>query len=784
MIKKLISREWYFSENGKDFSSVDLPHDYAIKKQRDAGVSGGNRNGFYPDSEGTYIKYLTLDKNTHYILDIDGAYMNTQVLFNENHVAYHPYGYSPLLCDVTPFVMDGCTNKLKITLSPLPNSTRWYSGNGIFRDVFLWEGGDIRIEPWDMFISTVSVSDNSARLRLRFWVNADKSACINVRFSFIAPDGSVFKTEELSLEAKAGERVENEYFTDVDAPLLWDTEAPNLYTLKTDIYDGERLCDTSVNTFGIRVLTADAKNGLLLNGKPIKLRGGCIHHDHGALGAAAYPDAEERKLTILKRSGFNAIRCAHNPPSTALLECCDRMGIIVMDEAYEAWNRGKTINSYHCFFADWGVRDLEYMVRRDRQHPCVISYSIGNEILEIDGTAGGAELAKMLAAEVRRHDDTRFVTAGLNKAFVRRNKPDDIDPDDYKAFMSERFNEVRDPYKINEITAPMETPLDICGFNYYYKFYEVEHECYPDRVMWGSETKVIHFYESWKLTAENPYIIGDFTWTAYDNIGEVGAGRFVWGREGSMKGLSLADYPWRTCYQSDHDLCGYRRPQSYYREAVWLGGTEPRIFVTHPEHFGEDFSGTDWHWYDVDETWSFDRRYEGKPITVETYTDADEIRWFVNGEEVGRSVPERAIARIDTVYRRGSVTAKAFKNGVEVSSYTLESAGEPCAINVRADREEFAADGRSLCYFEISITDREGRLVCVSGDELRCAVEGGELLGIYSGDPCNEDSYGTDTCHAFKGRALAVVSTKAKGTVRCTVTCGGLAVGVDSAKAK
>lgn len=774
MLKRCISKDWKFTDWTADYVDIDLPHDYAISKKRSPDAPTGWNNGFYPDTNACYVKYLNFDKPKHYILDIDGAYMCSEIYFNEHYLASHPYGYTPFLVDLTSLVSLEHTNKLKITTNPLQRSTRWYSGNGIYRDVFMWEGGDIRIEPWDIFISTASANSETAKIKLKFIISSDKNADANVHFEVLSND-AVVKAEELTISVNENGKAEYEHIIEIEKPLLWDTQNPNLYTLKTEIFEDGKLLDTSINSFGIRTVSVDSKNGLILNGKPLKLRGGCIHHDHGVLGAMAFPAAEERKVRLLKEAGFNAIRTAHNPPSLALLEVCDRLGIIVMDEAFDCWNRLKLTNDYHLFFTDWCLRDISYMVKRDRNHPCVFSYSIGNEVGEVDGTSDAGKWATLLADEVRKYDDTRIVTSGLQKMFAVR-RPEDIDPDDYKEYVNSTLGD-SSPGKINERTSAIEKPLDIVGCNYYFESYLLEHESYPNRVIWGSETQVIHFYDSWKLTKENSYIIGDFTWTAFDNMGEVGAGRSSWKRDGTVLGISGATYPWRTCYQGDLDLCGYRRPQSYFREAVWLGNTKPRIFATHPEHFGEEFTGTKWHWYDVDESWTFEDKYVGRPVKVETYTDADKIVWLVNGKEIGHSIPEKAIATIETVYEKGEITAVAYKQDVECARYSLYTTEEASAINVVPEQSKFVADYRDLCYFDISIVDNNGKLVTGAQDELKCIVQGGELMGIFSGNPCNEDEFTSNCCHAFKGRALAIVRTKNPGKVSIKVYSDALASG-------
>lgn len=781
MIKRCISKNWKFLNSEEGYIDIDLPHDYAISKERSPDVPGGRSNGFYPDSWAKYVKYLNFDQPLHYILDIDGAYMCTQIYLNENYIASHPYGYTPFLVDLTPYILLDHTNKLQIITNPLPQSTRWYSGNGIYRDVFMWAGGDIRIEPWDLFISTRNADEKAAKISLKFNVSSDKTADIRVRFEVFYNDESV-KTEEIYMSVKEDRKAEREHVIEIENPLLWSIENPTLYTLKTEIFENDKLSDTSFNNFGIRTIYADAKKGLLLNGKPLKLRGGCIHHDQGVLGAMAFPAAEERKIRLLKEAGFNAVRIAHNPPSLALLEACDRIGMIVMDEAFDCWNKFKSPNDYNLFFEDWCFRDISYMVQRDRNHPCVLSYSIGNEVFEIDGTSGAARWSEALSSEIRKYDDTRFVTSGIQKTFASR-KPEEIDPDDYKDYVNRKHGH-SDVKQTNAATEGYEKPLDIVGCNYYYEKYLLEHECYPERVIWGSETHAINFYDSWKLVKENAFIIGDFTWTAIDNMGEVGTGRSLWARDGVINGISVAEYPWRTCYQGDLDLCGHRRPQSYFREAVWIGSKEPRIFVTHPEHFGEAFSGTRWHWYDVEECWTFDDKYIGRPVKVETYTDADKIVWIVNGKEIGESVPQKAIAAIETVYEKGEITAVAYKQNAECARYTLCTTGESVLIDVVAEKSEFCADNRDLCYFDISITDSSGRIVTTAENELKCIVQGGELLGIFSGNPCNEDQYTSNCCHAFKGRALAIVRTKTAGTVNLKVYCDELAPGYAETIAK
>ena len=780
MKKECISGDWLLRAPGKaGYEAVDLPNDYAIRADRNPSAPGGGLNGFFEGGKGRYVKYLKPEAadGEHLILDLDGAYMCASVFWNEQLLGMHPYGYTPFLVDLTENTRFSRHNKLVIETNAIQPSTRWYSGAGIYRDVFLWRGGKVRIEPWDCFVKTLAADETGATVVAEYLVSADLAAEAQLSAEIQDEAGNVVAKAQAGVPVTPDEKAPVTLRFEVKNPTLWGCETPALYTLHTTVRVAGQETDTAEVTFGIRTISADAERGFLLNGKPMKLRGGCIHHDHGVLGAAAYPAAEVRKLSRLKAAGFNALRIAHNPPSLALLEACDRMGLLVMDEAFDMWNHEKTTCDYHLWFADWWARDLSYMVLRDRNHPSVISYSIGNEIPERDGRSKGAEWAKKLADEIRKYDATRLVTSGVCGMW---ESPEDIDPDDYKADFYGGYPDVgagAPNTSWAERTEGYFAPLDIAGYNYIYERYAFDRTRFPGRVIWGSETHTLNFYKSWKAVLENDHVIGDFTWTAYDNLGESGAGRFAWARDGKVEGLTNVSYPWRACFQGDLDLCGYRRPQSYFREAVWIGGTAPRIFTTHPEHYGEDFSGTGWHWHDVNETWTYPDAYLGKPVKVEVYSDADEIVFYLNGKEAGRAVPTEGIAYCDIPYEKGTLEAVAWMGGAECGRYAIHTVGAPAKVLVEPEQAQFAADGRDLCFFEITIADEKGDRVPDAKQELICLVDGGELLGIYSADPANRDRYTSNLCHAFEGRALAVVRTKTPGEVRVTVGSNGLQSG-------
>lgn len=756
MKKTCISKDWIFSSpdiSGKQY--IDLPHDYSVRIKRSPDAPGGASNGFFGGTRGRYEKFLTFEPAEHTVLDIDGAYMCARIYLNGSLLDMHPHGYTPFLVDLSDKIWAGINNKIEIDVLNLQPSTRWYSGSGIYRDVFLWVGGKVRIEPRDVFIHTESASEEEACVAVNYCISSDTDCEASVNFEIL--NGcrtvcSVQKTEKLGIGKNNGETT-----LKIKSPRLWSCDSPELYKLIIRINADGIEEEVSETVFGVRTIHVDAENGLLINGKPVKLRGGCIHHDHGVLGSAEFPAAVRRKLSLLKDAGFNAVRIAHNPPSLALLEACDELGMYVMDEAFDMWNVPKSDLDYSLWFKDWWQRDISYMVLRDRNHPCVISYSIGNEVPERTGQSDGAAWAKRLADEIRKYDCKKPVTSGICDAW-----PVELSstPEDYRA----RFNgEIHSEIGCNgrylwdpEFSAP----LDMVGYNYLYGSYEREPKLYPKHVIWGSETHALNFFHSWAAVMRNRNVIGDFTWTAFDNLGEAGTGRAAWGEDDFVPDILMGEYPWRCCFQGDFDLCGFRRPQSYFREAIWKNSTAPGIFTTHPGHNGDCFSGTGWHWYDVEQTWTFGDEYIGKPVKTDVYTTADETVFILNGEEAGRAVPQYGIATAYIPYEKGELTAISVRNGAEEARFTLKTHGEPYKIRVAPEKGELLSDNRDLCYFRIYIEDENGNLITDAENEVECHVYNGELMGVFGGNPKNEDVYGSNRCHVFGGRAVAIVRCK------------------------
>lgn len=774
MKKICISKEWTFTcpeQEGK--RQIDLPHDYLVELPRDPKAVGEGATGYYTGTTGEYVKYMQFDDAEHVILDVDGAYMCSRVILNGNMMEMHPYGYTPFLVDLTPKMKKNEINKIAITTQCLEPSSRWYSGAGVYRDVFLWTGGAIRIEPRDIFIATQDLNEESAQVSVTIDITADHDAQVVLEATIHSSEGEAIVSEQRTVNAKKGKHRE-EIVLEVKDPNTWDIDTPYLYKFSANLMRDGKQEDCSEMSFGIRTISANAQDGLLINGKSVKLRGGCIHHEHGGLGAASYPAAERRKVGLLKQAGYNAIRMAHNPPSLALLEVCDEMGMYVMDEAFDMWNTPKNRLDYSLWFKYCWADDIKDMVMRDRNHPCVISYSVGNEIPERINISDGAYWSQTLVKEVKKYDTTKLVTAGVNEIW---EKPDPDAPKGYAdPYSREGFPEGKgmSDYNWGPRTEAFAAPLDIVGYNYLYTRYERDHEVYPERVMWGSETHALNILHSWNSVIRNSYVLGDFTWTAYDNLGEAGAGRGAWSREGEITGIRPCEYPWRTCYQGDFDLCGYRRPQSYFREMVWKGDCEPRIFTTHPEHFGEKYTGTGWHWYDVHETWTFENEYIGKMVKTDVYTDADEIQFLLNGKDLGKVVPVDGIATMDIPYEKGELTAVSYKNDKMCKKYSLHTVGEAYKVKVVAEKNTLVADNRDLCYLDISIVDDKGDIIPHADCEIVCKVEGAELLTAFSGNPANEDDYLSGKCHVFNGKAIAVIRTDMAGDIRVIAESEGV----------
>lgn len=763
---------------------VDLPDDFVLELPRSADVAGGAPNAYFPQGSARYQKTIEFDPDwagKTVLLDLDGSYMLTEIFLNKSKIGYHPYGYTGYLCDMTGILQEGENTLLIATQSRQP-STRWYSGGGVFREVSVWTGGKVHIRPWDLFVITPEITQEYAIVRVEADVTNATDGEITACVSFAAAEecGCNAAQAHAQVVIPAHGSVKATAEMKIEQPKLWSCEEPNLYTMNAFVSVNGEQTDEAQTGFGVRKIEISGAEGFKLNGERIKLRGGCIHHDNGPIGARAMPDAEERKLRILKEAGYNAIRSAHNPPSTALLNAADRLGLLALDESFDCWVEAKPSQDYHLYFEDWWERDTIAMVKRDRNHPCIWAYSIGNEIPEYFGRSNGVYWARVQADCVRKWDPTRPVTTALANMhdFDEKKKKEGAGGPPLMGYdltkPAEDYLQPGDPDSFYEGTKEACKALDVIGYNYSFRRMGYDRIMHPERAVVGFESQPVETYDTWQAVMDNDNVLGDHIWTAFDNMGEAGVGRPLWKLDGPME--FMGPYPWLACHQGDHDLVGERRPQSYYRKLMWKKDSGVRLFTTRPEETGKPFWGTGWHWEDVVKTWTFDEKWIGKNVRAVAYTDADEVEFFVNGKSMGRTKAVRLNADMTFPYEPGVLEAVGYKNGVETGREKIETTGKPTGLRVIVEKETISANGMDLAYVWAELHDEQGRRVYETGLEVNATVSGtGTLLGYGSGNPCTDENYGTGRRRLFRGRVLAVVrAARQAGDIEVCFSAQGL----------
>ena len=765
MKKQNLSRNWQFHLNDveelreakTDYSTwrlLDLPHDWSIELPRDAKNVSREAGGWFPMGIGWYQKFLTLEpewRGKKIFVEFEGVYMNAMVWLNQHCLGRHPYGYTSFQLDFTPYLDWEGENSLRVFVDNSHQlNSRWYSGSGIYRPVWLIVADPMHVAHWGVSVMTPRVSAESATVLMTTLVEneSDAEKTVSLRSRIVASDGSTVTT--LEGESNIGSRSRHQFQLEavVSHPQLWSPDFPHLYQLETEILLDGKIVDTESTTFGIRSLEFSAEKGFLLNGVPTLLKGGCVHHDNGILGAASYARSEERKVEVLKASGFNAIRCAHNPPAPAFLEACDRLGMLVIDEAFDCWRDGKNIGDYHVAFDDWWQRDLDAMVYRDRNHPSIIIWSIGNEVKERDGYGDGYEISRRLAEHVRAVDPTRPVTAAI-----------------CDSWHGEAW----------ELMDPSFATLDIGGYNYQWKQYRPDHARLPGRIIMGTESFPLEAFENWQAVEEMPAVIGDFVWTSQDYLGESGIGRVHFEDENFP---FLGGYPWHHANCGDLDLCGFKRPQSYYRDMLWQA--DPHVYIAvHPNYpDGKTPSVTLWGWHDVRQSWNWQGQ-EGKVFKVEVYSNCEEVELFLDDHSVGCkpcSRAERFRADFELPYQPGTLRAAGYVSGKPVAEQVLATTGQPAQIRLTPDRATIKADGFDLCYITVEVLDEAERLHPTSDNNIYFTVKGaGKILAVGNSNPSSEELYVGNQRKVYRGRALVVVkSTDEAGDIRLTAQADGL----------
>jgi beta-galactosidase len=718
----------------------------------DSEAEGGGAVGFTVGGMGWYRKSFTLPeelRGKRIRLTLDGVYMNAKLWVNGQNVGEHPYGYTSFRIDLTPFLQyGGARNVVAVRVDASGKTSRWYPGAGIYRHVWFSATDPMHVHGWGTYITTPEVSAEKATVHvgttLRYEHTGDGQA--TVALEVLDAQGKSVATGSADITVPGWTTRVSEQDLSLPTPALWSTDSPTLYRLVTSVSVGGQVVDRVETPFGVRSIHFDAANGFTLNGKPLKLRGGCVHHDNGPLGACTYDRAEERRVELLKASGFNAIRTSHNPPSPAFLDACDRLGVVVIDEAFDCWQKGKNPNDYHLYFDAWWQRDLESMVLRDRNHPSVVLWSIGNEVVE-QGSPEGAEIGAKLADTVRSLDPTRPITIGAHPG---TNPWENLDP--------------------------LFSHLGVCGYNYKWDRYVPDHERVPDRVIAGTESFPGQCFESWMATLDQSWVAGDFVWTALDYLGEVALGHTRFDGDANQYG----QWPWTTANCGDLDICGFRRPQSYYRDAVWGVGQKVSCFVHPPLPAGktrEIVHG--WGWSDVRPSWTWPGQ-KGQPLTVDAYSACNQVRLTLNGADLGTKDTNRDtrfMATWEVPYAPGELVAVGLDgDGKEVARWALKTAAEAALVRLTPDRAALAADGQDLSYVTVEIADAQGVLNPNADNLVRFAVTGpGRIVAVGSGDPRSTESFQQPQRKAYHGRCLVVIKAgKDTGTVRLTAEADGL----------
>lgn len=784
---------WYFWKEGHeaDKKQINLPHDAMLEEERVPDLENGNATGFYPGGKYIYVKPMYGEKayeGKSVIVEFEGIYMNSTVLMNGEVIGGWIYGYTNFYVDLTEHLRIGEENELKVIVdnSMTPNS-RWYSGSGIYRDVHLYVGDREHIVPEGIRVTTLST--DPAVIRVETETTADAGAEIICE---------VFRNGDKIAEGRTAD-------TQITIPKaeLWDAENPNLYTLIVRLMKQNAVIDEAEMCFGIRSLAWDAGKGFQVNGKTVKLKGGCIHHDNGPLGACSVYKAEYRRVKKLKELGYNAIRYSHNPAGRLFLEICDEVGMYVVDESFDQWKLPQTAYDYSRYFDSEWEKDVRALVKKDYSHPSVIMYCVGNEITDT-GLPHGALICKKIAGTIKSLDASRptmiannvllsvmakkmaeqkaaAVSDGDKNASEAASVKDNAAKE--KTVGSQDANNVLTllPRIMASITAEKQEVLlkdvfshvDIVGYNYGELWYEKTHEMVPERVRVSSETFPCKIGSSWKRVENSSYLIGDFMWTAWDYLGEAGVGLPVYG---TTQAPFSKDYPCLTAGCGSVDLTGYVESQGYYTSIVFGAYKKPYIAVRPVDHAGEVYTVGKWRLTDAVNSWSWPEQ-DGKIADIEVYSIGAEIELFQDGISLGRKPLEEYRAFYQAEYRPGKLEAVSYDAaGNEVGREALISAGKSEKMTVLPEEGFLKADGEDLAYINILITDEREIVKMLKDRKISVTVEGaGFLRALASGNPETTENFSDSSYTSYHGRLLAIVQSNGeKGIIRVTASAEGV----------
>lgn len=789
---------------------VTLPHDAMLSEPRTQESTGEGNIGWYIGGDYEYTKKFTVPKeyeNQKVLIEFEGVYHNAEVHINGKKVAGRPYGYTNFYINTDGFFKFGEENEVKVIAhnADQPNS-RWYSGTGIYRPAYLHIGGEKYIPVNGVKIRTLSY--NPAQIEVAVKTSAPGEVSLEIEFEGKRVPTAIGESKAVAAQnnetkntSAASEKPAKEYqavfLLDVPNAKLWDTEHPSLYTCKAVF--GE---DEVTETFGIRELVWNPQVGMTINGKRVILRGACFHHDNGVLGACTYPEAEERKMRIFKENGYNAVRSAHYPCSKALLDACDRVGMLLMDEYVDVWYIHKTKYDYANQLAGWWKQDLKDMVDKDFNHPSVIMYSTGNEVAETAQKKGIALTGEM-TNYLHSLDSTRPVTCGINIFFnflssiglgVYSDDKAEKSAENAEKFAAEQAKKAaaakpekkKKPvgsefyntlaclvgdyfmkcgatlYPCDLKTRDAYANMDIAGYNYGIFRYKHDLKKYPNRLILGSETFCKDAYSFWEIAKKNKRIIGDFVWAGWDYIGEVGDGA-----------AEYSDYKFEdpstrmTGGNGRIDLNGKPRAEAAYTRVAFERETGPFIAVD-PVYQKEKLRLTGWQLTKALESWAWGG-CSGEPAKVEVYARAAQVELFINGKSVGKKNVKKCRANFNTTYEDGEITAVSYdEKGKEINRYSLQTAGKETILQVRPEEKSVKPEG--LAFVQLQYTDTKGIWKPMEKHNLKVTVENGILKGLGSPAPYVKGNYTDDTVATYYGEAMAVVQADGNGPVKVTVT--------------
>lgn len=763
--KQLFDSGWSFhlgdTDNGQNvdlddskWRLLDLPHDWSVEGVVDVKNPSGNDGGYYPTGIAWYRKTFSVpvsSKGKKIYVYFEGVYMDSEVFVNGKSLGRRPYGYSSFFYDMTPLLKYDEKNVIAVRVdNSKQKNCRWYTGSGIYRHVWLMTVDPMHVAHWGVAITTSEVSHEKAQVKIKSLLNNESSSDkqITLRTTLLRLGKECGKSEK-NILLPAGDTVTVVQDLSVNKPDLWSVNHPNLYSADVELIVDGAVVDRVSETFGIRSISYSAEKGLLLNGERIILNGGCVHHDNGILGAASYDRAEIRKAQLMKRAGFNAVRTSHNIPSEAFLHACDSIGLLVIDEAFDGWRDSKNQYDYAVYFDEWWKKDIESMVLRDRNHPSVFCWSIGNEVIERKKLEV-VMTAKKLADHIRLFDPTRPITSAL-------------------ASWDKDW----------EIYDPLAAVHDIVGYNYMIHHAPSDHLRVPSRVMMQTESYPREAFANWKMSSDNIYVLGDFVWTAMDYLGESGIGRYYYEGETEGEHYSRNQYPWHGAYCGDIDLTGWRKPISYYREILYgTGSRKLYMAVKEPDGYYGRIKETQWSVWPTWESWNWPG-HEGRNIQVEVYSRCESVKLYLNERFVGEKLTGMAQeykATFSIPYEAGQLKAVGLDNGVVVEEHVLQTAGTGIQIRLTADCRNIKADGQDLSFITVEIVDKDGFVVPDAENLLNFKVKGpGRIIAAGSANLKDTDCYVSNQHKAWKGRAIVVIRNNGKkGKIRLSVESAGL----------